>query len=167
MFQRVVSQGSGRLWSLDLLQPHSLPNMKPLEFYNWAAAMTSSATSEPLQRTIVGRLYYGLHHEACCRFYRENPNAVPLQRYSRHASLLRFLNQPTNARATKVANLLWQLRNLRTQADYDLGQMYVGGRPASPAQVLSSATQVAALLPEALDSYSPGEAPDGCICRVS
>lgn len=52
--------------------------MRPLEFYRLAVAIAPSAVSEPVQRTVIGRLYYGLHHEARCRFYRENPNADPL-----------------------------------------------------------------------------------------
>jgi hypothetical protein len=141
--------------------------MKPLEFYRLAVAMAPSAVSEPVQRTVVGRLYYGLHHEACCRFYRENQTAVPLERRNRHASLLRFFNRPTDAKSAKVANLLEQLRQFRTLADYDLNQMYFNKRPVTAAQVLSSATHVAAQLLAALESYSPGEAADGCVCRVN
>lgn len=142
--------------------------MKPMEFYRLAVAMAPRATSEQWQRTVVGRLYYGLHHEACCRYYRTNPNATPLERRSRHASLLTRFNQPKDAKSTKVANLLRHLRHLRTQADYELGQMYdLNRRPVTSAQVLSSATRLAELLLQALESYSPGEAPDGCICRVN
>ena len=122
--------------------------------------MAPSAVSEPLQRTVVGRLYYGLHHEACCRYYRLNPGASPLTRSSRHASLYRFFNQGADASSKKVGNLLARLSRFRTLADYDLGQMYVDGRPVSAEQVLNSATQVAAQLLVALESYSPGEAPD-------
>ena len=142
--------------------------MKPMEFYRLAVAMAPLATSEQWQRTVVGRLYYGLHHEACCRYYRTNPGAAPLGRGSRHASLLKRFNQPSDSKSMKVANLLRQLRRFRTQADYELGQMHdVKNRPVTPAQVLSSATHVAELLLQALESYSPGEAPDGCVCRVS
>lgn len=141
--------------------------MRPLEFYRLAVAIAPSAVSEPVQRTVIGRLYYGLHHEACCRFYRENPNADPLERNSRHASLLRRLNQPTNPKAAKVANLLRQLRNLRTQADYNLGHMHINRRPVTATQILNTASNVAEQLLQALDSYSPGEAPDGCVCRVN
>lgn len=142
--------------------------MKPLEFYWLAVALAPRATSEQWQRTVVGRLYYGLHHEACCRYYRTSPTAAPLERRSRHVSLSRRFNQPSDAKSAKVANLLYQLRHFRTQADYELGQMYdLNGTPVTPAQVLSSATHVAELLLQALESYSPGEAPDGCVCRVS
>ena len=142
--------------------------MKPMEFYRLAVAMAPSATSEQWQRTVVGRLYYGLHHEACCRYYRTNPGATPLERRSRHASLRTRFNQPSDKKSMKVANLLERLRHFRTQADYELGQMYdLNRRPVTSAQVLSLATQVAAQLLRALDAYSFGEAPDGCICRVN
>lgn len=142
--------------------------MKPMEFYRLAVAMAPRATSEQWQRTVVGRLYYGLHHEACCRYYRTNPNAAPVERSSRHASLLRRFNRPNDKESAKVANLLHQLRHLRTQADYELGQMYdLNRRPVTSAQVLSSATHVAELLLQALNAYSLGEAPDGCLCRLN
>ena len=35
--------------------------MKPLEFYRLATGMVPDANSEFAQRTVVGRLYYGLH----------------------------------------------------------------------------------------------------------
>ena len=59
------------------------------------------------------------------------------------------------------------LRRYRTLADYDLGQMRLNGRPVTSEQVLDSATHVAEQLLDALESYSLGDAPDGCICRVS
>ena len=37
--------------------------VKPLEFYRLGISLSETATSEPLQRTVVSRLYYGLHHE--------------------------------------------------------------------------------------------------------
>ena len=141
--------------------------MRPIEFYRLAVAMAPSAVSEPVQRTVVGRLYYGLHHEACCRYYRVNPESASLERFSRHVSLQRRFNQPSDAASTKIGNLLDTLRRYRTLADYDLGQMRLNGRPVTSEQVLDSATHVAEQLLDALESYSPGDAPDGCICRVS
>ena len=141
--------------------------MKPMEFYRLAIALAPRAVSEPVQRTVVGRLYYGLHHEACCRFYRENPNEVPLERYNRHTSLQRQFNQPADATSKKVANLLEQLKQFRNQADYELGQMYINRNPVAAAQILSAATHVAEQLLGALESYSPEEAADGCVCRVN
>ena len=43
--------------------------MRPLDFYRLGVALAYSADSETLQRTVINRLYYGLHHEACCRFF--------------------------------------------------------------------------------------------------
>ena len=141
--------------------------MKPLELYKLAVRMTAPARSEGVQRTVVGRLYYGLHHEACCRYYRVNPRGVPLRRRKRHTCLVRRFNRPKDAKSTKVANLLERLRYFRTLADYDLGQMYIDGKPVTAGQLLTGATQVAAQLLAALESYSPGEAPDGCVCLVN
>ena len=138
-----------------------------MEFYHLAVAIAPSAVSEPFQRTVVGRLYYGLHHEACCRYYRVNSSASPLTRRSRHASLYMRFNQQTDATSKKIGNLLARLSHLRTLADYDIGQMFINGRQVTAAQVLSSATNVAAQLLQALDSYSPGEALDGCVCKVN
>ena len=141
--------------------------MRPMEFYRLAVAIAPNAVSEPFQRTVVGRLYYGLHHEACCRYYRVNSGADPLDRFNRHATLQRRFNQQPDATSKKVANLLQRLRQFRTQVDYELGQMHINGRPVTAEQMLNSATRVAQQLLEALESYSPGEAPDGCVCKVS
>ena len=88
-------------------------------------------------------------------------------RRKRHTCLVRRFNRPKDAKSTKVANLLVRLRYFRTLADYDLGQMYIDGKPVTAGQLLTGATQVAAQLLAALESYSPGEAPDGCVCLVN
>ncbi len=41
--------------------------MTPLEFYELGLALSRSAAAPAEHRTVIGRLYYGLHHEACCR----------------------------------------------------------------------------------------------------
>ena len=40
--------------------------MKPLDFYRLGVEMASSSVTEAEHRTAIARLYYGLHHEACC-----------------------------------------------------------------------------------------------------
>ena len=43
--------------------------MRPLDFYRLGIELSSDAYTEARQRTVVNRLYYGLHHEACCRLF--------------------------------------------------------------------------------------------------
>ena len=81
--------------------------------------------------------------------------------------LRKHFNRVTTAYSTKVANLLTELNKLRTLADYDLGQMYYAGQTITPAELLRRATKVGQQLLTALDSYSPGESPDGCKCPVN
>ena len=38
--------------------------MRPLEIYRLGLRLAGSATSEAERRNVIGRLYYGLHHEA-------------------------------------------------------------------------------------------------------
>ena len=116
---------------------------------------------------VVGRVYYGLHHEACCRFFRENPNADPLQRRSRHTELCRRFNTLIGAVPKQVGNLLDDLRELRTQADYELGQLRYSGRTLSPNQLVGMALTLGQQLLRQLDIYSPGEAHDGCNCPTT
>ncbi len=138
--------------------------MRPLEFYRLGAATAPAAQSEAEQRTVVGRLYYGLHHEACCRFFRENPNSVPLNRTRRHTDLKDRYNLPPDQSSKMVAILLNDLRFLRTQADYELIQIRYRSRTLTGQQLVNTATTLAAQLLRALENYSPGEADDGCDC---
>lgn len=138
--------------------------MRPLEFYRLGATNAPAAGSEAEQRTVVGRLYYGLHHEACCRFFRENPNSDPLDRARRHTDLKDRYNLPPEQTSKTVAVLLNDLRFLRTQADYELTRMRYRGRTLTGQQLVNTATTLAAQLLQALENYSPGEAEDGCNC---
>lgn len=141
--------------------------MKPLQFYRLAISLSSNAVSEQAQRTVVGRLYYGLHHEACCRYYRVNPTANPLKGRNRHACLAERYNQSNDATSLKVASLLKRLKRFRALADYELGQMYLDHRQVTAQRLMDDATEVAKRLLSALDNYSSGEAQDGCKCPVT
>ncbi len=138
--------------------------MKPIEFYQLGVAQAPNASSEAMRRMIVGRIYYGLHHEACCRYFRENPGSIPLPRQQRHVGLHQRYNTLTDATAKSVGNLLNDLRRLRVQADYELGQMTYRGRALSATQCLNIALMRGQQLLKQLERYSPGEATDGCHC---
>ena len=47
--------------------------MKPLDFYQLGVRLANSGRTEAEHRAAIGRLYYGLHHEACCRYFRWLP----------------------------------------------------------------------------------------------
>lgn len=138
--------------------------MKPIEFYHLGIVEAPSASSEAQQRMLVGRVYYGLHHEACCRYFRENPAASPLPRTQRHIDLCRRYNTLTGSSARRVGQLLNDLRVLRSQADYELGQMWYRGRALNGATCLETALRLGQELVKHLDSCFPGEASDGCNC---
>lgn len=113
---------------------------------------------------VVGRVYYGLHHEACCRLFRENPGSAPLPRQNRHFALCQRYNTLTDPAAKRAGNLLNDLRQLRVQADYELGQMRYRGRALTSEQCLNTAVRLGQELLRQLDIFSPGEAADGCDC---
>ena len=142
--------------------------MKPLDFYRLGIQSSASADTEAVQRTVVSRLYYGLHHESCCRFFRENPTARPLNRNRRHSDLTdryRGLDAPA---ASEIAQLLVTLSILRSEADYQLAPpLRFRDRSYSPQDMMEYAVGFAAQLLEALDRYSPGDAPDGCRCPTA
>lgn len=138
--------------------------MKPIEVYQLGIAEAPSASSEAQQRMLVGRVYYGLHHEACCRYFRDEPGSIPLTRTSRHVDLCARYNALTDPRARRVGQLLNDLRMLRAQADYELGRISYRGRTLSGATCLNTALRLGRELLQHLDSYFPGEASDGCNC---
>ncbi len=140
--------------------------MKPIAFYNFAVASASTAVSEAEHRTVVSRLYYGLHHEACCRYFRVNQNASHLKFTNRHLELGRRFNDPTNPTAVGISNYLRDLKNLRGSADYDLTRLRFRNRTLTSQQLMLEALARAQQLLQYLEVYSPGEAADGCLCLV-
>ena len=137
--------------------------MRPLDFYQLGRQLADSAATEAEQRNAVGRLYYGLHHEACCRYFRENPDAPPLGRGSRHAQLIQRFGDLRSRETQRVWRLLRQLSRMRNLADYELmSTLRYQNRERSAVQLMKMAVSVAEGLLGALEDFSPGEAEDGC-----
>ena len=139
--------------------------MNPLDFYRLGLLMSDAATTEAEHRSVISKLYYGMHHEACCRYFRESPYAPALQQGSRHRRLIERYEETGNRAAVNVSQLLSRLFAMRNIADYELGS------PLSyrNLQVSSDALMVMALITarellNALETYSPGEASEGCDC---
>ena len=139
--------------------------MRPLAFYRLGLQLAQRATTEPIQRSAVNRLYYGLHHEACCRYFRTNPVARPINRNRRHTDLRNRYYQAGGSTSLAVSRNLKDLMVLRRMADYQLSPPFrFKNRPMDAAQLLQAAIQSAEQLLNALEAYSPGEAEDGCNC---
>ena len=142
--------------------------MKPLDVYRLGVGLANSGTTEAEHRAAVGRLYYGLHHEACCRYFRENPQAQPLLgRRSRHRQLIDRYSTLHMVQARRIWRLLKQLSRMRNISDYELAStIRYQNRNCSPAQLMRMAVVVAEDLLDELEGFSPGEAKDGCYCPV-
>ena len=139
--------------------------MRPLDFYRLGLSLAENADTEAVQRTAVNRLYYGLHHEACCRYFRTNPESEPLNRRNRHVELRNRYNNSYDSKARTVGRLLNDLRLIRSTADYELvSPLTFIDRSLDPGQFMNIAVQTARQLLDALDDYSPGESEDGCRC---
>ena len=140
--------------------------MRPLDFYELGNRLAGSAATEAECRNVIGRLYYGLHHEACCRYFRAHPVAQPLGRGSRHRQLIeRYSALRSTNEAQLVQSLLRQLSNMRNLSDYQLaGRIRYQRRTRSAMELMSIAVSVAAQLLAALETFSPGAAADGCFC---
>ena len=139
--------------------------MRPIEFYRLGISLSQDAEAEALQRTAVGRLYYGLHHEACCRFFRTNPLEPPLNRSGRHSDLRNRYNRDIAPSSKNVGVLLNDLMELRAEADYQLvPPLTFRNLRLDSKQILDTAVKIAQQLLDALEEYSPGEAEDGCEC---
>ena len=142
--------------------------MRPLDFYRLGLSLAETANDEASQRTAVGRLYYGLHHEACCRYFRSTSDTEPLNGSQRHSELRNRYNRRDNSKSKEVGNLLRDLMTLRREADYELAPPLRFRRQSlAPRQFLELAVKTAEQLLNALEDYSPGEAEDGCRCLVS
>ena len=142
--------------------------MKPLDFYRLGLRMADSASAEAEYRSVIGRLYYGMHHEACCRYFRVNPYAPPLNRGSRHARLIERYQAVDGAIAREVSRLLDSLVTMRNIADYELNSpVSYRNLPVDSRALMGLALIVARELLDTLEAYSPGEAPDGCDCPTA
>ena len=142
--------------------------MRPLDFYRLGVASAPGATTESLQRTVVNRLYYGLHHEACCRYFRENPGARPLDRNRRHIQLRNRYIDSSDQAVREIGVLLDKMIELRSEADYELvPPLRFENKSINAEQLLDFALDISQQLLAALERYSPGAAPDGCRCPVA
>ncbi len=138
--------------------------MRPLDFYELGRQMVGSAQTEAEQRTAVNRLYYGLHHEACGRYFQREPAPQPLNRNSRHSDIQSRFRSGFNTDGMRVGELLGQLSRLRNVADYELHSEVNVPRDRSiksAEQLMRMSITVSEGLKTALDSYSPSETPDG------
>ena len=141
--------------------------MRPLDFYRLGMHLAGSAATQAEHRCAVGRLYYGLHHEACCRYFRENPEAPALGRGSRHAKLIERYAGLRTHETRRVRRLLRQLSHMRNISDYELDNpLSYHNRERSASELMRMAVSIAEGLLGALDDFSPGEAEDGCRCPV-
>ncbi len=141
--------------------------MRPLEIYRLGLRLAGSATSEAERRNVIGRLYYGLHHEACCRYFREWSNDQPLGRGSRHYQLIQRYNALPVTEAGSIPRLLSQLSQMRNLSDYELSDhVRYRNQNRTTQELMRMAINVSAVALTALDAFSPGEAADGCVCPV-
>ena len=136
--------------------------MRPLNFYDLGLRLAEEGRTEAERRTGVSRLYYGLHHEAACRYFRVNPDAPPIPRNRRHAALrevFRALGTPLGA---DIASRLRRLAWLRGECDYRVGApLRYAGSEATLSTVVAEALETAAACLAALDAYSPASPPTG------
>ncbi len=139
--------------------------MRPLDFYKLGMHLARTASVDAEYRTVINRVYYGLHHETCCRYLRFLPTPQPLNSNQRHTELRNRLNDPGNPPSGEVSQLLGSLMRMRTEADYQLNPpLRHRNRSYSSEQLMVEAVRLGEDLLEALERYSPGEAPDGCNC---
>ncbi len=142
--------------------------MRPLEFYRLGLRLAEFASSEAERRTAVSRLYYGLHHEICCRYFREYPEDAPLPRNGRHIALVHRLGGKPGTGERDIALKLNSMRQMRNAADYELKRtVQIDQRTLNIDQLVVFALIVANDLLATLEDFSPGEAADGCDCPTA
>ena len=139
--------------------------MRPLDFYRLGLQIASSAASEAQYRTAISRIYYGLHHESCCRYFRRELSPAPLNRNRRHTELRDRFNNLGGTVSNIIGGRLNDLIIIRNEADYQLvPPLRYKGKSYSAERLVDRALSLAKELLDALETYSPGEASDGCDC---
>ena len=141
--------------------------MRPLDFYDLGVRLAESGQTDAERRTAVSRVYYGLLHEAACRYFRENPDAAPIPRNRRHAAVRERLGDSVAPAGAEVAKFLRNLAWMRGECDYQIGAelRFERGTMALGSMVAQALATAADCL-AALDAYSPGESADGSEWRV-
>ena len=141
--------------------------MNPLDFYKFGMQLANSANAEVEWRSVINRLYYGLHHEACSRYFREYPLEQPLEpNISRHRQLIDRYGMLRVNGADRIKRFLKQLLFMRNKSDYELlsplkyGESRHRGRVYSGRQLMRFAVSMAEELLAELENFSPGEADD-------
>ena len=141
--------------------------MRPSEVYQYGLSVAASATSEPEQRAAIGRIYYGSHHEVCGRYFRAVPHEQPLSKNRRHRELVDRLNDPSDPHLSTISNLLFQLMEMRGEADYELiPPLRFRGRPISSTNLMNRSVATAGTLWDELELRFPGTA-TGTECKVA
>ena len=141
--------------------------MRPLDVYDLGVQLAGQAGTEAEKRAAVSRLYYGLHLEACCRYFRENPDAASIQRNRRHALLRVTFEEMRTPLARRISMRLWRLGEMRAECDYRIaGPLQFERMAITIDDLLTEALITAGALLADLDAYSPGEA-TGAEARVT
>ena len=141
--------------------------MRPLDVYDLGVRLAGQAGTEAEKRAAVGRLYYGLHLEACCRYFRENPDAAPIQRNRRHVALPDLFDSGPGQVHRGIADRLRRLASMRAECDYRIdGPLRYEGTTTTIDAMLARTQLVAAALLADLDAYSLGES-TGAEARVT
>ena len=140
--------------------------MRPLDVYDLGIWLAEHTTTEAGKRAAVSRLYYGLHLEACCRYFRDNPAAPPLMRNRRHTALPDLFRSPPS-RYEHIADGLATLSAMRAECDYRIVDPLQYERTnITIDDLLAEALVTAAAILTDLEAYSPGEA-TGAEARVT
>ena len=139
--------------------------MKPLDYYRLGLQIANNASSEAQYRTAISRIYYGLHHESCCRYFRREISPPPLNRNRRHTELRDRFNSLGASITSTIGRRLSDLAIARNEADYQLVlPLRFKSKSYSAKQLTQIAVSIGEELLQALEAYSPGESPDGCDC---
>ena len=142
--------------------------MRPLDFYSLGVRLAEEGRTEAEQRTAVSRVYYGLLHEAACRYFRENPGAPPIPRNRRHSAVRERLGDSGVPAGVDAAIFLRRLAWMRGECDYQIGaELRFERGTMALGTMVAQALETAAACLAALDAYSPGESADGSEWRVS
>lgn len=86
------------------------------EFNDLALALASIHTDEASHRTAISRAYYAAYHEASA--YIRARALCPASQPLTHRLVWRLIREAPGARSAVIANLGFDLRNLRESADY-------------------------------------------------
>ena len=162
-------RGARRLRAPDILRHSAFEPVRPLQFYRlawpWLRVLHQSRCKNRYDAQSSAVFTTDFTTRRVAGTSERTPRLSPLNRNRRHTDLRDRFNSDVDPISKTVGNLLHVLNGAPEEADYQLAPPLRFRNRSIDARQFMDFEHSQQLL-DALETYSPGEAEDGCNCPV-